>query len=219
MFIRLGSRLPSASNQAPEDQGIWNANRVDGIPVDTAGLVAGQGLIFDGTSLVARAVILADGSIPMSGDLSLGGNDMTNVLTATGTGDLDFGGGYRQTFEGWFQNGTPAASGPTQLALFGSGTAFPNVVIFPRAGSVTGVWVKTDDPRTAGSLTVEVYKNGVATGLTAVLDGTNTTFKATTQAKDLDTFVAGDELGIRVTTDAGWTPVTANIRAGLEVET
>jgi hypothetical protein len=85
---------------------------------------------------------------------------------------------------------------------------------------VTGVTVKSYAARAGGTLTIKVFKNGAQLGtLTAVLDGANTTFKATTQAKDIDTFVAGDELELTVTTDAGWLPVTADIRAAVEVET
>jgi len=105
----------------------------------------------------------------------------------------------------------------TRLA---TSTEAPAKWIAPRAGSVTGVWVKANTPRTAGTLTIKVFRNGAQLGtLTAVLDGANTTFKATTLAKDTITFVAGDELETTVTTDAGWLPVTADIRTGLEVET
>lgn len=218
MFIRLGSRLLSASALPPEDQGIWNANRVDGIPVDTAGIVAGQVLVFDGTDLVAGDAILADGSVDLAGNWSLGTFVLSDCGGLSGTGDLDMGGGYRSNFDGWYADNVGAGAGPTQMSRFSNG-ADVDEVFLPRAGSITGVWVHSDEARTAGTLTVEVYKNGVATGLTAVLDGTNTTFDSTTQAKDLDTFVAGDQLDLRFTTDAGWLPVTADIRAGLEVET
>lgn len=130
---------------------------------------------------------------------------------------FNLSGGYRSTLDGWWADNVPGTAGPTQMTRFGAGAAFPNVWIAPRAGSVTGVVVKSNAARTAGTLTVEVYKNGAGTGLTAVLDGTNTTVKATTQAMDLDAFVAGDELDVRVTT-AGWTPTTADIRAAIEIE-
>lgn len=125
---------------------------------------------------------------------------------------------HRSHLDGWYYDNVGAGTAATQMVRFANG-ADVDEVYFPRAGSITGVWVHTNDPRTAGTLTVEVYKNGVATGLTAVLDGTNTTFKATTQAAALDTFVAGDQLDIRFSTDAGWTPIAADIRAGLEVLT
>jgi hypothetical protein len=80
--------------------------------------------------------------------------------------------------------------------------------------------VTSTEARTAGTLTVEVIKwpGNVGTNLTAMLDGTNTTFKATTQAKDKFIFNAGDNLTVWVST-VGWTPTTADIRVSIEVET
>jgi hypothetical protein len=90
---------------------------------------------------------------------------------------------------------------------------------------VTAVVVTSTEARTAGTLTVTVFKNtglagaaGSTIGLTAVLDGTNTSRKATTQAKDTDTFAAGDELYAVVTTDASWAPITGDIRVALDFE-
>ena len=194
-------------------------NQLTNVGAPAAGGDAANKTYVDGAITTAGGDYLEkDGSVAMTGDLDLGGNDLTNVLTATGTGDLDFGGGYRQSLDGWYRDNVGAATAATQMTRFSNG-ADVDEAYFARAGSITGVWVHTNDPRTAGSLTVEVYKNGVATGLQAVIDGTNTTFKATTQAKDTDAFVAGDSLDIRFSTDAGWTPIAADIRAGLEVET
>jgi hypothetical protein len=63
-----------------------------------------------------------------------------------------------------------------------------------------------------------VYLNDASTGLTAQLNGTDTTWKSTTAAKDTYTFVAGDRLQVRLTT-ASWTPTTADARGSLEIET
>jgi len=90
--------------------------------------------------------------------------------------------------------------------------------IMLRSGSILAIGVRSSEARTAGTLTVEVYVNGAATGLTAVLDATNTTFKVTTQAKDMDAFVAGDQIDARITTDASWAPTTADIDVTVEIE-
>lgn len=140
------------------------------------------------------------------------------IVGSLSTADSNFAGGYRQTVDGWFQDNVAASQAAVAMAR-SSAPTFGDKLIVPRAGSVTGVYVKSNAARTAGTLTVTVYKNGVAVALTAVLDGTNTTFKFTSSAKDSLTFAAGDELDLRVTTDAGWLPVTADIRAGLEIET
>lgn len=127
-------------------------------------------------------------------------------------------GGIRKSFDGWWSDNVPAGIGPTGIARFGSGAAFPTKAFMVRPGSVVAVWVKSSEARTAGTLTVEVFKNGSTTGLTAVLDGTNTTYKLTTQGADIDTHVGGDDYDIRVTTSGDWAPTTADIRAGIEIE-
>lgn len=138
--------------------------------------------------------------------------DATVDLTATG--------GFRQTIDGWYQDNVAASQTNVEL------TRATGRWVAPRAGSVTAVSVTSTEARTAGTLTVEVYKNtglsgaaGSSVGLTAVLDGTNTSRKATTQAKDTDTFAAGDELYACITTGGAWAPTTADIRVALEVET
>ena len=67
-------------------------------------------------------------------------------------------------------------------------------------------------------MTVDATIDGTATGLQAVLDGTNTTFKATTQAKDADAFTAGQLIGVKITTSADWAPTTADIIVMVIVE-
>lgn len=132
------------------------------------------------------------------------------------TGDLDCAGGYRQTFDGWYQANVPANQ--SAVALGRMGGAWDSLIV-PRAGSLTAICVRSNEARTAGTLTVEICKNSVATGLTAVLNGTDTQFKSTTQAKDTDTFVAGDLIDVKITTDASWAPTTADIRVTIELET
>lgn len=136
-------------------------------------------------------------------------------------GDLDATGGYRQCLDLWYQDNV--AAGQTLIDLTrdpGGTTIHTNHWIGVRAGSVTAVGVFSSEARTAGTLTIEVYRNGgVATGLTAVLDGTNTTQKVTTAAKGSIVFGAQDRLIAKITTTAGWTPTTADIRVAIEVET
>jgi hypothetical protein len=148
-----------------------------------------------------------------TGGLTLGDSSLS-------WGDITATGGFRQSLDGWYQENVAASQTDVVMTRLATSTEAPAKWIAPRAGSVTGVWVKANTPRTAGTLTIKVFRNGAQLGtLTAVLDGANTTFKATTLAKDTITFVAGDELETTVTTDAGWLPVTADIRTGLEVET
>ena len=148
-----------------------------------------------------------------------------NYAIQTGTGRHSFGddieatGGFAHTVDGWYQDNVVASQ--TNVALTRAAGRWTAV----RAGSVLGVGVHASEARTAGTLTVTVYKNtgladaaGSSIGLTAVLDGTNTSRAATTQAKDTDTFAAGDELYAVVTTDGSWLPVTSDIRVSILVE-
>lgn len=98
--------------------------------------------------------------------------------------------------------------------------------VAPRAGRVTGIVVISSEARTAGTLTVNVFKNTglsgasgsvLATAPSADLNGTNTS-KATgyTQAH-LSAFAAADEIYPTYQT-SGFTPTTADIRVVIEVE-
>lgn len=73
------------------------------------------------------------------------------------------------------------------------------------------VAVATADARTAGTATVEPLINGSATGLTAVLNATNTQGAYTAQPRSSDVGVAGGRVGCRVTTDGAWAPATADL--------
>lgn len=83
--------------------------------------------------------------------------------------------------------------------------------IMPFDGEIVAISVRSSAARTAGTLTVEAMINAAATALTAVLDATNTQSKATKQPRELDRFVSGDRVAARITTDAAWAPVTADV--------
>lgn len=165
------------------------------------------------TALVERMRIFEAGAVAV-GTSTLPTNAAFEV-----NGDIKASGGFRQTIDGWIQDNVAAGQSAVELTRDARWVA-------PRAGSITAISVISTEARTADTCTVEVYKNtglsgaaGSATGLTAVLDGTNTSKKQTTQAKDTDTFAAGDELYVVVTTGGSWAPVTADIRVSIEVET
>ena len=84
-------------------------------------------------------------------------------------------------------------------------------------GSVVAIAVRSNEARTAGTLTLEAYIGGVATGLTVVLDATNATTNSTLQDQGKDTFTRGAAIDCRITTSAGWTPVTADIIVSVAV--
>lgn len=82
--------------------------------------------------------------------------------------------------------------------------------VIPFDFEIIAVTVVSDEARTAGTLTVDATIDGTATGLQAVLNATNTTRKATTQARNADVGAAGSRIGVKLTT-ASWTPVTADV--------
>lgn len=81
----------------------------------------------------------------------------------------------------------------------------------PEDGSVVAIAVRTNDDRTADTLTVEAAINGSVTGLTAVLNATDTTSAVTLQDQGLDTFAAGAAITCEITTGGSWAPTTADI--------
>jgi hypothetical protein len=219
-------------------------NRTMGVPLDGANWVPGQRITF---------FITQDGTggrtLAWHGAYVQKWTDVGNVAGATSTisfvagddgfwyqdgaqkpyqgaapldsdGDVVASGGFRQTPDGWYQDNIVASQ--TNIELTRATGRFRTA----RAGSVTGVVVHAVEARTAGTLTIKVFKNTGLSGaagsqlgtLTAVLDGSNTSKKATTQAKDVDTFAAGDELYLTITTDGSWTPTTSDVRAALEIE-
>lgn len=82
--------------------------------------------------------------------------------------------------------------------------------VIPFDYEIVAITVVSDEARTAGTLTVDATIDGTVTGLTAVLNGTDTFRDRTTQARGLDVGSAGSRIGVKLTT-ASWTPVTADI--------
>jgi hypothetical protein len=103
------------------------------------------------------------------------------------------------------------AASQSAVALIVAGGSTVDEIEMPWGGSVVGISVLSNESRTADSLTVDATINGSVTGLQAVLDGTNADHHSTTQAKDTDTFNAGDRVGCKITTGGSWTPTSADI--------
>jgi hypothetical protein len=114
----------------------------------------------------------------------------------------------------WYVANAAAAQSDVYFLLCGTG---PHEISMLRPGSITGVMARSSATRVAGTATIEVLKNDVATGLTAVINGTDTVFKGTTQALGTDTFVLGDVIAVKWTTDASWDPTTADFTVMVEV--
>ena len=119
----------------------------------------------------------------------------------------------RYLLEGWGKENVPGTQSATKLFRFGTTEAWWRDAIMTRGGRVTGIGLGVSEARTAGSCTVELYLNDVATGLLAVLDSAVTT--ATFESGEVS-FEAGDKLGLYYTT-ASWSPTSAALQARIEV--
>ena len=152
-----------------------------------------------------------DNNTILGGDLVGSSKTVGNEFSDAGTATVS---AVEPTLLGeWFQDNVVASQAAVVLLKDATHSETPTV----RGGSVTGIVVYSNAARLAGTLTVDVTINGVVTGLTAVIDGTNTTVKATTQAQGLDKFTAGQRIGVKITTDVAWLPITADIQAEVEV--
>jgi hypothetical protein len=85
-------------------------------------------------------------------------------------------------------------------------------------GSVVGIGSRLTETITAGTLTLAVSINGAAGALSLVhTAGSNPDGGEAFQLPGVDDFVAGDLIGILITTDAGFLPVTTDLEATLEL--
>lgn len=110
---------------------------------------------------------------------------------------------------GFYRVNLAASLTADQLERAGTAQAIP--MSMPYSGSIVGLSIASNEARTAGDATAEVYVNGSATGFTVVLDATDTTYATNTQVGLLDTFDVDDEIDVRITTDGSWAPTTADI--------
>ncbi len=115
--------------------------------------------------------------------------------------------------EQWAQN--EVAANQANVALEAQVSTNFDTVKAVRAGSIVGFATRLSEPITAGNLTVEITVNGVGTGFqiahSAVL---NPSGGVATQATGVDVYAAGDLIGVRVTTDAGFLPITTDLEVG-----
>lgn len=117
--------------------------------------------------------------------------------------------------EQWCTNGVPANTAATAMEAQLSTNLGTYRAI--RAGSLTGLSWRFSETITAGQITLNVRKNGVAVTLAGVsTNASNQNGGQTSQAAGVDTFVAGDLFDITYTTDAGFLPITTDVEAVLD---
>jgi hypothetical protein len=91
-------------------------------------------------------------------------------------------------------------------------------MVMNRTVSILGIRTQLSEAITAGNLTVVVFINGVATAaLLAHSAGVNPSGGGATFAPGIAVALAGQTVGVRVTTDAGFLPITTDLSVRLEV--
>jgi hypothetical protein len=88
-----------------------------------------------------------------------------------------------------------------------------------RAGSITGLTSRLTAAISAGTLAVTVTINGAAGTLTINHSSvSNSTGGIATQSAGVDTYLAGDLIGIQITTNGAWLPLGNDLEAYLELQ-
>jgi hypothetical protein len=122
--------------------------------------------------------------------------------------------------EKWVQNNVAASQSGVNLSALVS-TSFDTLKMI-RAGSIVGISTRLTEAitdATADSLIVKVAINDVAGTLQISHNsGGNASGGEATQAAGTDTFVAGDEIGVELTTLGSFAPTTTDLEAILELE-
>ena len=110
--------------------------------------------------------------------------------------------------DGWGQASVAANQSAVILNRWGGG-GYLQRVAFGRDGYVTWLQARLDAALTGGSCTVEVWVNGVASGLAAVLDGDEPLIAEGEGGTEFG-FAAGEEIELRVTS-SGFGPTSAGL--------
>jgi len=169
-------------------------------------------------------IVAPRGSLPRGGVVLHQGNDPNNsrnVVRGASLADIENQGSmvhvdggtccyWSARFQGtdmpigvWHQDGTvrPAQS---NIALAGPSGGLRPLRMWSR-GSLVGLVVQVSVPRTAGTLTATVFRNGAATRLSTRIDGQASQW-VTAEASVAMEFSPGDAIDVRVSTDATWAP-------------
>lgn len=122
--------------------------------------------------------------------------------------------------EKWFQDNVAASQ--ARVTLGARVSALFTGIKMVRGGSIVGVSSRFNTPITAGTLTVNVKINdaGAIPGVPVVsTPGSNASGGEALADPGVRTFVAGDVIGMDITTDAAFLPNTLDMEAWLEIDT
>lgn len=116
--------------------------------------------------------------------------------------------------QNWFVEGLNKNLTAVQLACFPGATFGVKNWYAPRNGSVTALQVNMDHAGTSAPI-IGIYKNGILLVSTSVTTGL--THVEAVYAPALHTFLLGDALDVRVTTDGAWGPTHTDLLVNVEV--
>jgi len=166
---------------------------------------------FIGLFLLFGSLAVASRSSSVFGDITVNddatiGDDLTVSGKADITEDIDAANS-GQLIGPWYVDDC-AQNLTDQVMETGGHADFTNAheIVMPRAGSVVGIACYGNDAVTANTIDFDVTVDGTKTGLIAQLNTSETQTDVATQAKDTDTFTAGQRIGIKWTTHAAFTP-------------
>lgn len=151
--------------------------------------------------------------VATSGDSQTNG---TTLIDAGGDLNPSSVGGMRVLLGPWVETNI-ATSITTATAQALAEVAGMTEICMPRAGSIIGISACLSANITAGTLRVCASKNGT-TVFSAVNSATGVRVIYGTQAKDTDTFSAGDRIGVKLATSATLAPTTTEGVFVVEVE-
>lgn len=208
-WIRLTTTAGNISQALPAIANATAGASAPGTPVivtnyGTANLVTATPA--GGDTIIGSAIIPAGGTTMFISD---GGSAWTAVNAPAWE--------RYQPAEQWAQN--DVAAGQTNVDLEALVSTLFDTWKAPRAGSIVGLTTRLSEAVTAETLTITVTINGTEGTLSiAHTAGANPSGGIATQAPGTaDNYAAGDLLGVSITTTGGFTPVTTDIEAALQV--
>jgi len=118
--------------------------------------------------------------------------------------------------EKWCQNEVAASQTDVDLSALVS-VNFDTIKMI-RSGSIVGLSSRFSENVSAGTATIAITKNGAAGTLAVVSTSvSNAGGGQSTQAPGIDTYVAGDEIGVQITTTGAFAPTTTDVEAWLQL--
>lgn len=196
----------------------------DAICITPATVAAGNNqrslVIRDNSITVAptrnAVTITGPGSGTPSTAVDVAGNDfrgaavsITGLVTAPNVrGNDGRAGVFATALTAFYVNNPPISQTNTRFTWPAGSTQVG--LVMPYAGSIVGLGVWLTTARSAGTVSVTVYVNDVATALTVTINTNVNKNNALATAGTIN-FAAGDHINLRYTTDGTWAPTTNNI--------